>query len=275
MPKLRVIYEPAGRALEYATLACTLYRGCKHDCRYCFNIRPDRRTREQFTASAEPRDGIMDKLGRDLEQLWREHKTVDQKLFLSFGCDPYPLEHNEITREAIQLCIKYGMLVRILTKAPNRSRRDWDLFKQHGVELGVTFSCWEEFTREAWEPNSEIIAHRFHALLQAHEQGIFTWVSMEPVVHTIQAIDALHALGRAGCVDEVRVGMLNHLEHIRAEFPELVERDRVDHIPWDEFATHAVAALRQYPWKWVMKEGLAKLAPRGTPTNSDAAPMIR
>lgn len=276
MPNLRVIYRPAGRALEYAPLACTAFKGCRGGCKYCFNVRPDRRNREQFTASTEPRDGFIKKLGLDLEQLWREHKIIEgTKLFMSFGCDPYPLEHSEVTREAIELCMKYNMPVRILTKAPNRSRRDWDLFAADGVELGVTFSCWDDSTRWDWEPNAEPVPIRFATLKEAHQAGIFTWVSMEPVVNHSEAISALHNMGWTQCVDEVRVGRFNHVENVKAEFPELVDKYAIEHIDWSLFAQDAVAALRQYPWRWVLKDGLAKVAPRGTPTNSDAAPMIR
>lgn len=31
----QLIYEPAGRAREYAALACNIYRGCDHACSYC------------------------------------------------------------------------------------------------------------------------------------------------------------------------------------------------------------------------------------------------
>jgi len=270
MPKLRVIYEPQGMAGEYGTLACTLFVGCKGNCAYCFNIRPGRRTREQFTASTEPRKDIIKKLRMDLDQLFREHKLVDQTLFLSFGCDPYPEEYSEVTREAIELCMKYDVGVRILTKAPNRSRRDWDLFLQHGVELGVTFSCSVEAARRDWEPNAESIPDRFLTLDDAHEQGIYTWVSLEPVITMLDTIALIRAFALAGCVDEVRFGMLNHIENIKREFPELVERYRVEHIDWSEFAVDAVEALQEYPgWKWHMKQGLAKHAPPGTPASSE------
>ena len=33
---MKIIYEPKGKALEYAPLACNLYKGCPHGCRYCY-----------------------------------------------------------------------------------------------------------------------------------------------------------------------------------------------------------------------------------------------
>ena len=31
-----IIYEPSGKAREYAQLAANLYEGCDHRCTYCF-----------------------------------------------------------------------------------------------------------------------------------------------------------------------------------------------------------------------------------------------
>lgn len=33
---MRIIYEPKGRAREYANLAANLYSGCIHGCVYCY-----------------------------------------------------------------------------------------------------------------------------------------------------------------------------------------------------------------------------------------------
>ena len=34
---MSTIYEPKGRAREYAARALNLYKGCPHNCAYCFN----------------------------------------------------------------------------------------------------------------------------------------------------------------------------------------------------------------------------------------------
>ena len=63
-----VVYKPRGRAREYSELACNLYRGCTHGCRYCYapaSMRtclraPHRQaTGEKWHAQAEPRKDIL------------------------------------------------------------------------------------------------------------------------------------------------------------------------------------------------------------------------
>jgi DNA repair photolyase len=58
-PFMNVVYEPRGRAREYSGLACNLYRGCTHGCRYCYAPACMRTTGEKWHAIAEPRTDIL------------------------------------------------------------------------------------------------------------------------------------------------------------------------------------------------------------------------
>ena len=78
------------------------------------------------------------------------------------------------------------------------------------------------------------IAERIEAVRAAHAMGIFTWVSIEPVVDTAEALDVIAAL--RDDVDLWKVGKLNH------------DAKREAAIDWQRFLTDVETALagRQY-----------------------------
>lgn len=67
---MTAIYEPRGKAREYAALALNLYRGCAHNCAYCYAPSATYATREAF-AQAQPRPGIIPALQKQLASGFR------------------------------------------------------------------------------------------------------------------------------------------------------------------------------------------------------------
>lgn len=105
---MRIIYEPRGRALEYAPLAVSLYHGCSHGCRYCYVPAALRTTTEKFLQPG-PRKNALALLERDAEELARAGDT--REILMSFTCDPYQHLEQELglTREAIRILIQHGL----------------------------------------------------------------------------------------------------------------------------------------------------------------------
>jgi DNA repair photolyase len=66
----------------------------------------------------------------------------------------------------------------------------------------------DENLREEWEPGTAPIAERIAAVREAHRQGIFTWVSIEPVVDPAESLAVMRELQSE--VDLWKVGKLNH-----------------------------------------------------------------
>lgn len=66
---MRVIYEPRGRAKEYAPLATTPYTGCVHACEYCFSPDASRKTKEKFHTYVQPRKNYLRQLERDCQEM--------------------------------------------------------------------------------------------------------------------------------------------------------------------------------------------------------------
>ena len=54
---MEIIYEPSGRAKEYAELAANLYKGCDHRCVYCFGPKVLWKKREAFHSDCKPIEG--------------------------------------------------------------------------------------------------------------------------------------------------------------------------------------------------------------------------
>jgi len=241
---MRAIYRPAGKALEYASLACNLYQGCTHGCLYCWAPKVLRMNAEEFHASGKPRPGILEALRRDAH---RYAGSADPVL-LCFTSDPYQPDEDkhETTREAIGILREHDIPVHVLTKGGMRASRDFPLLEGPGCAFGTTL-CWaDDLDRLHWEPGAASVADRIRAIKLAHYLGIRTWASVEPVIVPEQAIALIGELSE--WVDEFRVGKLNY--HPTA-------RD----IDWAGWAPRILAALEASGREYLVKESLRSYLP--------------
>lgn len=118
---MSIIYEPKGRALEYAPLAANLYRGCGHSCSYCYAPAALRMKRDEFYGNPQPRAGVLEQLEKDARKLAGDARPV----LLCFTCDPYqPInDEHQLTRRAIEILNGEGLAVHILTKRGRAAER--------------------------------------------------------------------------------------------------------------------------------------------------------
>lgn len=214
-----IIYEPKGKAREYSELAVNLYTGCSHACKYCYCPAISYKKLEDFAKDPKPRADILKKLEADAAKMKGETRQV----LFSFMSDPYQSdEAAALTREALLILEKYEFKnVSVLTKAGPRAVRDFDILARNGWKFGSTLIFTKEADREKWEPGTPALLDRARAIRKAHEMGIFTWVSIEPVIDPHQAIKVIQALRHD--VDFWKVGKLNH-------FPEIEKQ-----IDWRDF----------------------------------------
>ena len=221
-----IIYEPRGKAREYSDLAVNLYTGCSHACRYCYCPAILRKTIDAWAFDPQPRKGILRELERDAKKL----RGDPREILLSFMSDPYHSDEAAgLTREALQLLEQYDLRVQVLTKGGQRSIRDFDILSRNRWKYGTTIIFLSETLREQWEPGAPPIAERVEAIRQAHAAGIFTWVSVEPVVDPAEAIKVVETL--RGEVDFWKIGKLNH------------DREREAAIDWYRFLMEVEASL--------------------------------
>lgn len=247
---MKIIYEPRGRALEYAPLAVSLYRGCPHGCTYCFAPESTKISVEEFR-KPYARKNALALLARDCEELVQAGDT--REILMSFTTDPYqPLEEEHgLTRSAIQILIDYARSFSILTKGGRRSTRDFDLMAtrpdlcRYGTSL--TFDNPED-SRE-FEPDAALPHSRLAALIYAKKKGIRTWVSMEPTIYPEQTLHLIEMTLNPrdkgpGIVDEYRIGKINH-----------VKNDITD-TEWRKFVQDAKALLDEYHCRYIFKKDL-------------------
>lgn len=241
---MKAIYQPKGPALEYAPLACNLYRGCTHGCRYCYVPGCLRMTRQDFNAQSRPRDGILEQLEKDAAKLQAAGDT--REILLCFTSDPYqPFADpkHDITRQALQILVDHGLRFTVLTKGGMKAERDFDLLKQGG-RLGVSLVHANYYFWRQWEYGAASPEDRADSMFSAKQHGIPVWVSVEPVICHEYAIEAICWANL--WADEFRVGKINHNKALE------------DAVDWQAFTDEAYDLLLQSGKKFVFKQSLHK-----------------
>jgi len=238
------IYEPKGMAREYAELACNLYSGCAHGCLYCYAPACLHRHRDSFHFNVRPRDGIVEALRRQAPK----YAGIKKRVLLSFTSDPYqPAEEREgLTRQALEILVEHHIPFQVLTKGGVRAVRDFDLLETADGWLATTLIFTEEASRVEWEPNAAPLQSRTEAIQEAHCRGIRTWVSVEPVIDPMQALELIERLNP--WVDGWKVGKLNHHPAARE-------------VDWHDFATQVSVMLERSGKEYLIKESLQPYLP--------------
>ena len=231
------IYEPKGKAKEYGNYAINIYTGCPHRCYYCFAPNVLHKAKEVFHNCVAPRENIVEAVSKQVE---REGIT-GKLIHLCFTCDPYPKDcDSTVTREIIKILKDSGNNVQILTKNGIDALRDFDLLDDNDW-FGVTFAGYsdnEMSTPPGEEKGAGTPNGRKNALIIAHELGIKTWVSAEPVINPNGILDFIK---NENYVDLWKIGKMNY---------------HPSNIEWGKFGKEAEALLKSQNKAYYIKESL-------------------
>lgn len=239
-----IIYEPTGKAREYSPLAANIFKGCDHGCTYCYV--PSCLKRSGANLNPELRKGFLNNLERELK------KAVPTKqILLCFLCDPYPIHDvaPAITRQALEIFLKYGCKVVILSKGGRRVLRDLDVIKRFPagtIKYGVTLTFMDDALRRQYEPAAASVSERLDVLGILKDAGITTFASIEPVMDPVESLRVIEA--SLPVVDQYKVGKLNHNKELEAK------------IDWAKFLMDALALIRPMNKGLYIKEDLRKEA---------------
>lgn len=187
-----LIYAPAGQAGEYSPLATNPYRGCGHKCAYCYVPGVLRMSREEFDAGAVPRAGFIDSLKKEARKY--QEAGITAQVMLSFTTDPYHPGDNSLTRQVIEVLQEHGLGVCTLTKGGFRALRDIDIFRPGRDAFASTLTSLDDEFSLKWERGAPLPEERIETLHRFHDVGIFTWVSLEPVLDTAATLARLFVI---------------------------------------------------------------------------------
>lgn len=223
---MRPIYEPKGKAKEYGDYALNIYTGCPHRCFYCFAPSVLRRDREKFHSDVRPRENIVEETRKQLEK----EQITGKLIHLCFTCDPYPDGcDTTTTREIIKVLKEYGNHVQILTKGDGT--RDFDLLDSDDW-YGITLDC-------GARRSTPVENYGLTYLTWAHDKGIKTWISFEPVLDARRCLLTLRYA--KAWADKVKIGKLNY---------------HPSDIDWKKFGHDAEALCQRLGLDYYIKDSL-------------------
>lgn len=161
-----------------------LYRGCCHGCIYC-DSRSECYHVDDFDTVCAKKNALL--ILRD--ELRRKVRSG----IIGTGAmsDPYnPFEEKELlTRHALELISAYGFGITVITKSP-LIVRDIDIYREiseHSPVLcKMTVTAADDALCRRIEPNVAPASERFEALAKMADAGLFTGITMMPVLPFIE-----------------------------------------------------------------------------------------
>lgn len=203
---MEIIYEPAGRAAEYSLLALNHYTGCDHSCTYCYVPGIPCVEREKFWAGVRPVKDVLTRVGKDAQKL----SGTDRRVLLCFMCDPYPDADAApaLTRQVLRVLRRHDVPFQVLTKSGLLPERDFDLYRPGIDAFAVTLTTMDTTIAAEIEPGAGLPRERAGLLKMAHDRGIETWVSLDPVIDPMESYRVM--LDTVEYTDLYKIGTLNH-----------------------------------------------------------------
>lgn len=170
------------------------YQGCEHGCLYCYA----RNSHEYWGYSAgmefEQKILIKKNAPQLLEELFQKPSWKPESIMFSGNTDCYqPIERKmQITRQMLEVCLKYRHPVSMITKNAV-ILRDLDILSEMArlklVHVMVTITSVNEDLRMILEPRTVTYKNRLRVLKELSSHGIPCGVMVAPIIPHINSYD--------------------------------------------------------------------------------------
>ncbi len=188
------------------------YQGCEHGCLYCYA----RNTHEYwgYSAGMEFEQKILVKKNAPqlLEELFQKPKWAPHPIMFSGNTDCYqPIERKmQITRQMLEVCLKYRHPVGMITKNA-LILRDLDILTEMAklklVHVMMTITSLDEDLRMIMEPRTVTYKNRLKVLNQLSANGIPCGVMVAPIIPTINSSHIPDVISAAANNGATKAGM--------------------------------------------------------------------
>jgi DNA repair photolyase len=161
------------------------YRGCQHNCAYCYVPNVLRIPRDEWGCFVDVKTNIPAVLSKELK------KKKSGVVGISTVTDPYqPIENKyKLTQYCLEQLLIHDFPVCIQTKS-KLILRDLDLvLKFSSAEVMVSIGTLNDSERRLLEPNASPINDRLEILRKCSERGIKTSVFFGPIYPSIKLSD--------------------------------------------------------------------------------------
>ena len=198
--------------VEYGDYTIHHVKGCAHGCLYpcyAFNMAKRFGNVKTYQEWIEPKlvSNALDLLEVEIPKYKRDIKSVQ----LSFTTDPFMEQYPEVGEMSLKIINrlnKDNIKAVILTK----SVLPESLLNTSKInEYGITLVSLDELYREKYEPYTPKYEDRIASLKRLHDNGFYTWVSIEPYpTPNICKQDLKELLNRINFVDYIVFGRLHY-----------------------------------------------------------------
>jgi hypothetical protein len=232
--------------LEYSLLGLNPWGKsfCSHDCDYCYCPDMFRMSRDQWRAQPfVPRKDLIRQLRLDCAEL----RGTDERVLCCFAGDLYNPEaaKSGISRQILETFREFDVPWQVLTKGGLRAVADFDLYGPNDA-FATTLTFLSATYSLKHEPGAALPMDRRHAIFQARERKIQTWVSLEPVLSPQSALAIIEETH--DYVDLYKIGRLNH---------DPAQEEQIDdQYGWAKFAWNAMNLCNKYDKPFIIKDDL-------------------